>query len=244
MLLRILGCGTIKTPQLKNCAGYLINDEFLLDCGPGIWRSLAYNNINNSQIKYIGLSHFHADHVYDLAPILLERYLTLESQNKKLILMGPLGLRSWFTQLSKLFGEWMQSMSIEIFEIDSVFKIEKYIIHTLKTGHTDSSICYRIEDLEKKVLFYSGDTDKNENLKVLSKNADIAIFEASNTGDTKIEGHLTPEIAAEIANTSSVRKLVLTHFYPEIYNSDCIDNAKKFFLNEVLIAKDNMIIKI
>jgi len=37
MLIRILGSGTIKTSYLKNCSGYLLNDEFLLDCGPGIW---------------------------------------------------------------------------------------------------------------------------------------------------------------------------------------------------------------
>lgn len=244
MLLRILGSGTIKTPHLKNCSGYVINDEFLLDCGPGVWRALAHNNIKNSQIKYIALSHFHADHVSDLVPLLLERYLTLDSKKEKIFLMGPAGLKNWFVQLSKLFGEWMQSMSIEIIELDSFLKTENYKIQTLKTGHTENSLCYRIEDLEKKVLFYSGDSDKNENLYILSNNADLAIFEASNTNETKIEGHLTPEIAAEIANDSNVKKLILTHFYPEIYDSDCLENAKKLFENEILIAKDNMTIKI
>ena len=75
MLLRVLGSGTIITSPLKNCSGYLINDQFMLDCGPGIWRALGKNNIKNAQIKYIALSHFHADHVSDLAPFLLERYL-------------------------------------------------------------------------------------------------------------------------------------------------------------------------
>lgn len=45
MLLRILGSGTISTPHLKNGSGYLINDDLLLDCGPGIWRSLAINKV-------------------------------------------------------------------------------------------------------------------------------------------------------------------------------------------------------
>jgi len=49
MLLKILGSGTIKTAYLKNCSGYLINDEFLLDCGTGIWRALGKNNIKNTK---------------------------------------------------------------------------------------------------------------------------------------------------------------------------------------------------
>ncbi len=244
MLLRVLGSGTIKTPHIKNCSGYLINDELLLDCGPGIWRSMGFNKINNSQIKYIALSHFHADHVSDLAPFLLERYLLPYFEKEQLIIMGPIGLKEWFTDFSKLFGEWMQTMSIKIVEMDSLLKIDKYVIQTRLTGHTENSLCYRIEDLEKKILFYSGDSGENESLKILSKNADLAIIESSNTEDTKIDGHLTPQIAAEIAATSKVKKLMLTHFYPEVYDSDCLEKAKRIFKNEVLIAADNMTVEI
>ena len=240
MLLRVLGSGTIKTAHLKNCSGYLINDEFLLDCGPGIWRALGTNKINNSQIKFIALSHLHADHVSDLAPFFLERYLQPDVNELQLILLGAVGLKDWFFDFSKLFGDWMQTMQIEIIELDSDIKIDGYNIRTLHTGHTHNSICYHIKDSGNKVLFYSGDSGENQNIKKLSINADLAIFEASNTDSTKIDGHLTPEIAAEIATNSKVKKLMLTHFYPEVYNSDGLLKAKKIFKGEIIIAEDNM----
>jgi len=244
MLLKILGSGTIKTSQLKNCSGYLINDEFLLDCGPGIWRALGINNIKNLQIKYIALSHFHVDHVSDLAPFLLERYLLAEKDDIDLKLIGPNGLKEWFKDFSKLFGEWIQTIPIEIIEIQSKYKIDKYNIQVLLTGHTANSICYRIEDYKGKTIFYSGDTGENENIKNLSKGVDLAIFEASNTSETKIKEHLTPQIAAQIAKKSNVKKLLLTHFYPEVYESNSLNEVKKIFKNEIVFAEDNMALKI
>jgi len=244
MLIRILGSGTIKTSYLKNCSGYLLNDEFLLDCGPGIWRALSKNKIKNSQIKYIALSHFHTDHVTDLAPFLLERYLLSEKDDIDLKLIGPNGLKEWFKVFSKLFGDWMQTLPIEIIEMQSKYKFDKYNIQVLPNGHTANSICYRIEDYKGKIFFYSGDTGENENIKNLSKNADIAIIEASNTPHTKILDHLTPQIAAEIAKNSNVKKLILTHFYPEVYDSDSLSEAKKIFKNDIVLADDNMILEI
>ena len=40
MQVRVLGCGTIAGRTGKNCSGYLIDEQILLDCGPGIWSAL------------------------------------------------------------------------------------------------------------------------------------------------------------------------------------------------------------
>jgi ribonuclease BN (tRNA processing enzyme) len=243
MLLKILGSGTIKTPYVKNCSGYLINEEFLMDIGPGVWRALGQNQIKNENIKYIALSHFHADHISDLAPFLLERYLLPEEISKKLILIGPNGLKKWFSQFSELFGEWMQSIHIELMENDHECRVENYKINMLPTGHSSNSICFRIE-CNNKVLFYSGDSGENENLKKLSRNADVAIFEASNIPQTKIEEHLTPQLASHIALQSNVKNLILTHFYPEVYDSESLKEASNIFKNKIIFAEDNMNIEI
>ena len=138
----------------------------------------------------------------------------------------------------------MKKLPIEMIELDSNIDIDIYTIKALPTGHTSNSICYRIEDHEGKTLFYSGDSGENDNIKILSKNVDLAIFEASNTPQTKIEEHLTPEIAAGIAYSSNVKKLILTHFYPEVYESNSLIKVKNIFKNEIIIAEDNMIIKL
>lgn len=244
MKLRILGSGTIMTPSHKNCSGYLINEELLLDCGPGIWRSLALANIINTEIKYIVLSHFHADHVSDLAPFLLERYLQTESLSKKLILVGPAGFKNWFIKFSDLFGHWMQKMPLEIFELQNDLTVEEYTIKAKQTFHTDNSICIRVEDKSGKSLFYSGDSGEQENLTKLAKNCHLGIFEASNTEDTKIEGHLTPISAAKIAQNAGIKKMVLTHFYPEVYKNQPLKKAASIFKGKIIEAKDNLIIHI
>jgi ribonuclease BN (tRNA processing enzyme) len=205
---------------------------------------MGINRIKNSQIKYIALSHFHADHVSDLAPFVLERYLLPDSEKVRLTLLGPSGLKDWFFDFSMLFGEWMQTMDIEILELDSKLKLDEYNIQTQRTSHTQNSICYRIEDSVKKILFYSGDSGENDSINILSQEADLAIFEASNTKNTKIVGHLTPEIAANIAQNSKVKRLMLTHFYPEVYDSDSLKKIKKYFSGEIIIAEDNMTVKI
>lgn len=244
MLLRILGSGTIKTAHQKNCSGYLINDEFLLDCGPGIWRALGLSRIKNEQIKTIALSHFHADHTSDLVPVLLERYLLPVSKRFELHLLGPIGLEKWFKDLIKIFGDWIKSVPIKIVELKSEYCLGYYNINVLPTGHTKNSMCFRIEETANKVLFYSGDSGENESVKKLAHNADLAIFEASNLPSTKIEGHLTPQLAARIAKKADVQKLILTHFYPEVHESDIMTEVKKYFDKEIIVAEDNMIIKI
>ena len=66
MDLDILGCGTIIPGEHRSpCSGYLIDNQLLIDCGPGIWHALCKNNLNISCLDYILLSHFHIDHCSD-----------------------------------------------------------------------------------------------------------------------------------------------------------------------------------
>lgn len=244
MQLIILGSGTIKTPQIKNCSGYLVNEEMLLDCGPGIWRELGKLNISNHKIKYILLTHFHADHISDLTPVLMERYLLANSINKNLKIIGPPGLIEWMNKFGQVYGEWIQKLPLELIEIKNEINTGQYQIKSLPTVHTKNSLCYRIEDKNKKSLFYSGDSDSSENIIKMAKCCHLGIFEASNTEQTKIDGHLTPEIAAELAQKAGVQKLVLTHFYPEVYEHNIKDIISPIFKGEIIEANDGLIINI
>ncbi len=244
MQLLILGSGTLKTPEIKNCSGYLINQELLMDCGPGIWRALGRRNIANNKIKYLLLSHFHTDHISDLAPILMERLLLPDSCDKKLVIIGPLGLIDWMDKFVEFFGEWVNKIPLELIELKSETNIDQYKIKSLPTLHTKNSLCFRIEDKNNKTLFYSGDSDNSDNLVEMAKNCHLGIFEASNTKITKVAGHLTPEIAGALAQKAGVKKLVLTHFYPEVYDQNLNDTVSSIFSGEIIEATDGMIINI
>ncbi len=86
--------------------------------------------------------------------------------------------------------------------------------------------------------------DFSENLVTLAKDADLFICESATPDDLKVKGHLTPSLAGEIAKQASVRKLVLTHFYPECDNVDIEKECRKTYAGPLILAEDLMKIKL
>jgi ribonuclease BN (tRNA processing enzyme) len=241
MKLLVLGCGTIiQEGDAGNCSGYLLDRKLLCDCGPGIWRALHHYQIAITDIPYILLSHFHIDHTSDLAPILQERYLISEKHEEPLTIVGPAGLKSWFENLTALIGKWPREMNIQLIEInDRAIELGGFLLQSIKTIHTENSICYRIEK-DNKSFFYSGDTDYNDEIQTMAGDCHLALMEASNSEGTKLEGHLTPGLAGKLAAQSRVKKLLLTHMYPEVIQAEPVAEAARYFKGEIIIAKEGM----
>ena len=57
-------------------------------------------------------------------------------------------------------------------------------------------------------------------------------------------GHLTPSLAGEIASAARVKKLVLTHFYPECDRADISDQCRKTYSGPLILAEDLMRINV
>jgi len=117
------------------------------------------------------------------------------------------------------------------------------IIESIKSKHTNSSISYRIEH-DNKSIVYSGDTDYSKEIIEISKDADLLILECSFPNNKKVEGHLIPSLCGKIATKANVKKLVLTHLYPECDNVDIKKQCNKEFGGMVIVAKDFMRIKV
>ena len=244
MKLQIMGCGTIiPAPPYHNGSGYLLDETILIDCGPGVWHALCKNGKEDMALDCILLSHFHVDHVSDLDAILMTRYLRPDTREQPLRLAGPAGIREWFRKMEQAAGDWIQRLNLTIDVIDEVVEYGRYRIHGAHTGHTENSICYRIEDDQGKILFYSGDTDYQTRLVEMAVGAHLAVIEASNTEDTRIEGHLTPGLAARVAREARVHQLLLTHMYPEVDPSDAVREAAAVFKGTVIPARDGEIIE-
>jgi ribonuclease BN (tRNA processing enzyme) len=243
MQLIILGCGTIiQKGTSANCSGYLLDHQFLFDCGPGIWKSLYQHKISVDQITHIFLTHFHVDHTSDLGPLLLNRFLHYNLKGIPLYIIGPPGLKDWFSRLKLLLGHWSDDLSIKLVEMgENPFQTNDYTIFAKLTGHTDNSTCYRVEKDENSFI-YSGDTGYSENVIALATGCHLAIIEASNSDETHIEEHLTPGLAGKIAARAGVKKLVLTHMYPEALESDPLKSASSEFSGQIIIAQESMTI--
>jgi ribonuclease BN (tRNA processing enzyme) len=237
----ILGCGTIIPQQnCFRCSGYLLDNTMLLDCGPGIWHALCKEHISIAALKYILFSHFHVDHTGDLAALLATRYMLKKAATGTLTLIGPPGLLDWYSCFKALLGDWVDGLGIAIVETADSHSTGEYMIETGKTAHTENSICYRISDRRGKIVFYSGDAGSQADLISLAQNADLAVIEASHGEQSQEPGHLTPTLAAEIARQAGVKRLVLTHRYPEVSDSAAMTAAQQKFKGEIYLAADGL----
>jgi ribonuclease BN (tRNA processing enzyme) len=53
-----------------------------------------------------------------------------------------------------------------------------------------------------------------------------------------VDGHMTPKLAARVAKEAGIKKLILTHFYPEVENEPIVEIIKKEFSGEVILGSD------
>jgi ribonuclease BN (tRNA processing enzyme) len=244
MHLTILGCGTIVQRDTSvNCSGYLLNHSLLFDCGPGIWKAVNEYRISVAQINNIFLTHFHVDHTSDLGPLLLNRLLIPDLKDASLNIIGPIGLQKWFSDLKNLLGQWADDLSVNLIEIkDKPYQTSGHTISVKNTGHTENSICYRVE-MGGKSFFYSGDTGFSDNVIALAADCSLAVIEASNTRKTQLKEHLTPHLAGKIASLAKINKLVLTHMYPEVLEEDPLREASSEFAGEIILAREGMTIE-
>ena len=70
------------------------------------------------------------------------------------------------------------------------------------------------------------------------------ILESSFPDGQEMEGHLTPSQAGEIASMAGAKHLVLTHFYPEILDTDIERQCRKTYQGKLTLAKDLMEIRV
>jgi ribonuclease BN (tRNA processing enzyme) len=250
----ILGSGTCVPSLKRSSCSVLIRtgDNILLfDSGAGTMRRLLEASVEIYDISFIFYSHFHPDHTGELASFLFSnKYPDGSRRRIPLTLAAGKGFRAFFGNLKLVYGHWIELAPglLNMVEFDSTHRDEgrydDFQVETLPVEHNPESIAYRITGPGGASVVYSGDTDFSENLVTLSKNADVLICESALPDDLKVKGHLTPSQAGEIASRANVRKLVLTHFYPECDGVDIESECRKTYAGPLILAEDLMNIEI
>jgi len=114
-------------------------------------------------------------------------------------------------------------------------------VTAFKTTHTEESQGYLLEVSNKKIA-YTGDTDYDEHLTEYFQKADLLICEASFPESHKVEGHLTPVLAGQLAAQARVKALVLTHIYPECDQTDILNACRKVYQGPLFVGSDGLCI--
>ncbi len=242
--IQILGTGTILSDKNRSCSSTLIkykDQNILIDVGPGTYTRLKEVNIKFTKLNYIFITHFHPDHISDLIPILFSLANSPKTEERvSLNVIGPVGLNNFIKGMELSYGNWLEIFRtkfnlIELANEILLHKDFKFIWKKLK--HTHESTGYRFE-FNDKVIAISGDSGYCSELIELSRNADIAILECAYPDSFQVEGHLSPGLVGKIAQQAKVKKIVLTHLYPETFNSNPLKTIQNYYQGSVVIGKD------
>jgi ribonuclease BN (tRNA processing enzyme) len=225
-----------------------IRDKFLLfDSGAGTMRKLLENGIEIFDVSFVFYSHFHPDHTGELVSFLFaNKYPDGSRRQIPLTMMAGRGFATFYGNLKNVYGHWIELAPglLNIVELDNtgydMREFDDFKVESLPVEHNPESIAFRITSPTGISMVYSGDTDFSENLVALSKDADLFICESAFPDESKVKGHLTPSLAGEIATRANVRKLVLTHFYPECDQVDIEKQCRKTYSGPLILAEDLM----
>ena len=252
--LTILGSGTcVPSLERSSCSVMMeVGDtKLLFDSGPGTMRRLLRASTTIFDVGYIFYSHFHPDHTAELVPFLFAtKYPDMSQRQTVLTIVAGLGFEDFYAGLQTVYGKWIELDPglVEIIRMDNRSvdsrRFKDFTVQSAPVEHNPESIAYRITGPGGCSVVYSGDTDYSENLIELSKDADLLICEAALPDDYRIKGHLTPSLAGDIASRAGVKKLVLTHFYPQCDQTDIEQECRKTYDGPVLLAEDLMRIQV
>ena len=254
MHLIILGSGTSiplrdrGSPALVLLVG---DSPVLFDMGPGTLRQLTRVGLSCERIERVFLTHFHPDHTADLIhflfasmnPDVLKRRLPF-------VIAGPAGVAGFIKRLQDAYPGWLTLpsgvMSIE--EIDPLPRQELdcggFTVVSSPTNHTVNSLAYRVEVPGGKTFVYSGDTGFCDEVVDLARGADLLVLESSFPEGEEVEGHLSPYLAGRMAALAGVKRLVLTHFYPQCLENETASQCRKSYDGELVLGRDLLRIRV
>ena len=267
--LTLLGTGCPSPSHLRYGPSSLVSYEgtnYLIDAGSGVTQRLSEAGIKPGEIDYFFITHLHSDHIVDLYQLFISGWHT--GRETKFKVFGPKGLKSHFDKIFEAYKEeldlrkeWekrpnVEGLAYEITEINDELKIEldNATIESVKVDHhpVDPAFGYKFIVGPKNIIF-SGDTRYCKVLEQSSKDVDILVHEvfvgldydpvrmSSDTIENISDYHTIPEEVGLLASNASVKKLILNHFVPPVFDEDVlVERIAKHFDGEIIVGKDLM----
>jgi ribonuclease BN (tRNA processing enzyme) len=243
----LLGTGGGPRPRKASSASaqvVIANDSpYVIDCGNGVARQLAFAGVPLSTLRHIFLTHHHSDHNADYGNLVWLAWCA--GLRTRVDGWGPPPLE----KMTRLFFEMNAAdIDIRIIDEDRVPLVPLVHVHEFSNGGRvlrDENLAvtatlvdhppvvpafaYRFDASDRSIVV-SGDTLPSDNLIRLADGADVLVHEAlyvpaldrlaarvPNGAALKrsILSHHTPvEEAGRVARAAGVKKLVLSHFVP------------------------------
>lgn len=252
MKLTILGSGTGVPSGLRNSAGYFVempDARLMMDCGAGTMHALARNELAWEEMTHLCISHFHVDHIGELASLFFAfRYGMKSERSEPLTVIGPHGLDRVIGGLRLAFGAkiFEPRFPVDLRMVAPGERVQLGVDSTLsvaKTIHTSESLAVRIES-QGHALCYTGDTGYDVELARFFSGADLLISECSFPQPRQGMRHLSVSEAARLASLSKVARLIVTHFYFDVNDTELKVELERDYPGEVMIGRDGLSVQV
>ncbi len=242
----ILESGTCVPSTERNAPAYYLENSgrhILIDCGSGALRQLELAGKSYKDIDAVFMTHSHPDHAADLLPLIQALLATPGFRREKpLDIFCAPGFASYYTSaVASSLGSVAFDINIqEITERD----LGQWHITAAPVMHASDSIAYRFESVGRAIVF-TGDTDYNEAIVQLARNADVLVADCSFPDSEKAQGHLSAGECGTIAQRAGVRRLILSHIYPsDVPDQERVRQSSVNFSGDTILASDLMTIKV
>lgn len=222
----VLGSGTLIPDDLHRSAGHLVEGRgwsLLLDCGFGVVHGLSRFDVDPRSFTHLALSHYHTDHIGDLAPLLFGySYAPPAPRTAPLVLLGPPGLESRLDGLRRAHGEFVVSPPFPLDRVELPLEGAwtdpegRFRLRCHPTGHTPESVAWRVESSSGASVGYTGDTGANGEVAAFLEGVDLLVAECAFNDPPPWDGHLSASGVAAMARVARPGRILLTHLYPDV----------------------------
>lgn len=269
--LQTLGSGGPVTDDQRASSGEVIwlngKSALLIDAGGGVFLRFGQSGARLEDLKLIALTHFHTDHVSDLAAILKGGYFL--KNKEKIDIVGPTGsgafpsMTQYFADLFKQDGgaySYLNGLynatdglyiSSHIKNIDYtspepqlVYQDEKVKVTALGIPHGDvPCLAYRIETGKGIIVVSADQNGRSKAFVPFAKGADMLVMPLAideNADDTSKFMHAAPDVVGRIAAEIAPKVLILNHFMGKglRLKEQSVDIVKRYYHGTVYSSRD------
>lgn len=243
----VLGSGTAVPDARRGSACHLLRTHgvgILFDAGSGAKDRLAARGVTLGSLRYLFFTHAHLDHWADLLSLLFYRmHAPPEDRQEGMIVAGPAGFGELVRDVAWRIDPDLIDRNCDVRWVDvepgqvvdgGAFRATAFAVE----HGSRAALAYRVQGASGAwSLCYSGDTRPCEGLDQAAQGVGWLVCECSFPDELGRKNHMTPRGVRSLAERAGVRRVVLTHLYPEMDRAG-LGEAFDGFEGEVRVAED------
>ncbi|MGF1684479.1 MBL fold metallo-hydrolase [Photobacterium minamisatsumaniensis] len=268
--LQLLGSGGPISDDARASSGEVIwwkgKSKILIDAGAGVYLRLGQSGSRMEELDFLGVTHFHTDHVTDLPALLKGGYFF--NRTSTLAIAGPTGsqpfpsltnymdalfnhdkgayayLNGIYDGSDGLFPVSLQDVDYQKTAPTKVYQEDGLTIYAKGIPHGDvPTVAYRIESDQGVIVISADQNGTDESFIDFAQGADMlvmpmAIDESADAISAFM--HATPSAVGKIAQAVNPKMLVLNHWMGKglVLKDEDIEIVKKYYNGPVYAGRD------